>query len=198
MKIVFIADAHLKGLKDPNQGRLVGFLESLEGADVLVMLGDMFEFLTGSNRVARRQYGPSLIALERLSKRGVRIICLEGNHDFSLGPLFAGTLKAAVYPDLADIELDGRRFLFGHGDIVSMSRGYSVWRGFLRSLLFRLLAAVLTDGAVWAVANYLSSRSRGYGRAHSAIDERLKRFAGERLKGGFDAVVFGHSHAPGV
>jgi len=40
MKIVFIADAHLKGLKDPNQGRLVRFLESLEGADVLVMLGD--------------------------------------------------------------------------------------------------------------------------------------------------------------
>ena len=30
------------------------------------------------------------------------------------------------------------------------------------------------------------------------MDERLKEFAKDRIRAGFDAVVMGHSHAPGV
>lgn len=198
MKIVFIADAHLKGIEDPNQGVLVRFLDGLTGVDVLVMLGDIFEFLTCSNSVARLEYEAALKALERLSERGVRIIYIEGNHDFSLRPLFKGMANASVHPGFADLTLGGKRFYLSHGDTVSMTSGYSVWRGFLRSPLFSLLCSILPDSLVWSIANYLSRRSRGYGKAHSGIDRRLSAFAAKKVAEGFDVAAFGHSHAPGV
>ena len=120
MKMVFIADGHLKGIGDPNQAALVEFLDCLK-ADTLAVLGDLFDFWTGSNTVAFEQYRPALEAFSRLKKRGVKIMYFEGNHDFSMGPFFTSELKARVFDGLTTLEIGKKKFVVGHGDTVAMS-----------------------------------------------------------------------------
>ena len=50
MNIVFVADAHLKGLDDPNQASLVEFFDGLDGVDLLVILGDLFDCWGGGQQ----------------------------------------------------------------------------------------------------------------------------------------------------
>ena len=199
MRMVFIADGHLKDEGDPNQTALVEFLDSLK-ADTLAILGDLFDFWTGSNTVAAGQYRPTLDALSRLKKRGVKIMYFEGNHDFSMGPFFTGELGARVFDGLTELELGEKRFVVGHGDTVAMSSGYRLWRAYLRSPLFKVMAAIATPKGVWAIANRLSkkSRKRAFLSAENSVEKRLREFAGERIGKGADFVVLGHSHEPGV
>ncbi|MBI4948911.1 MAG: UDP-2,3-diacylglucosamine diphosphatase [Deltaproteobacteria bacterium] len=199
MKTVFVADAHLKGRGDPNQAALVKFLSNLK-ADNLVILGDLFDFWTGANKVVEENYSTVLDELLRLKQRGAHIFYIEGNHDFSMGPFFTLKLKAKVIPDMGEASLDGKAFLLLHGDTVSMTFGYMLWRAFLRSPAFRLVTWAATPGFVWKCAMGLSRRSRtkntGYDKG-KRTDEALRAFAMSRL-GAVDCVVFAHSHAPGI
>lgn len=199
MRMVFIADGHLKGLDDPNQKALVKFLEKLK-ADTLAVMGDLFDFWTGSNSVAKRQYAPVLDSFLKLKKRGTRIMYFEGNHDFSMGPFFTNDLEARVFEGLEEMELSGHRFVLGHGDTVGMSSGYRLWRAYLRSPAFKVMAAIATPPAVWAIANRLSrkSRRRSYPAGENMTESRLREFAMGQIGKGADFVVLGHSHEAGV
>ncbi len=198
MKIVFIADAHLKGLDDPYQKTLVKFIERLDGVDTLVILGDLFDFWAGDNRVAYRNYLPLLESLVALRKKGVKIIYLEGNHDFSMGSFFVDKLGASVHPDSFDLDVNGKRVYLSHGDTAAMTLGYRLWRGFLRSPVFRVIALLATPAVVWKSALYLSRRSRNYGKGSLPIDSALREFARKKINDGFSAVVMAHSHVAGI
>lgn len=199
MRMVFIGDGHLKGEGDPNQLALVKFLDSLK-ADTLAVMGDLFDFWTGSSTVARRHYRPVLDAFVRLRKRGTKIMYFEGNHDFSMGPFFTDELKAEVFEGNAGMELARKRFLLGHGDTVEMSAGYRLWRAYLRSPLFRVTAAIATPAGVWAIANRLSKKSRKAAcrSKENTVEKKLREYARAEVGKGADFVVLGHSHEPGV
>lgn len=198
MKIVFVADAHLKGLDDPNQASLVKFIDGLEGVDLLVILGDLFDFWGGDNRVVRRHYRPTLDALMRVRERGIRILYLEGNHDFSMGRFFINTLEADVYGDCVELEVEGGRRLFlAHGDLVAGGVLHAAWRQSLKSGLMRMIMTSLGPWAVWKIAGALSKKSRQYSEKKD-VDKALRQFAGRRIGDGADAVVLGHSHVGGV
>ncbi len=198
MKIVFVADAHLKGIGDPNQKSLVKFLDGLDKIDYLVILGDLFDFWTGYNEIVHHNYLPVLNSLANLGKKGIKILYLEGNHDFSMGSFFTCKLGASVHSDSFDLDIDGKRVYLSHGDTVSMTFGYRLWRGFLRSLLFRFIARLATPAVVWKSALYLSRRSRNYSKGSEPVDSLLRDFAKKKIESGFSAVVMAHSHIAGV
>lgn len=198
MKIVFVADAHLKGASDPNLKNLSAFLDGLDRVDTLVALGDLFDFWAGANERVYKEYRDVLESLLRLKKRGVKIIYLEGNHDFSMGDFFTRELGASVHPGFFEWTLDGKRVLLAHGDTVSMTRGYALWRGFLRGPAVRLVTRVTPPGLVWKIANLLSRKSRKYNQKGNIVEERLREFARERIGAGFDTVILAHSHVAGV
>lgn len=198
MKIVFIADAHLKGLGDPNQKDLVRFLKELRKIDILVVLGDLFDFWAGSNKVAFSEYAPILECFSSLRKRGTGLIYLEGNHDFRMGRFFSETLGGGVYPDRHEMVIEGKKVLLSHGDTISMTKGYALWRGFLRSPLFTLVLLAAPHEFVWKVAKSLSGKSREYNGTSTEVEDGLVEFAKRRIGDGFDAVVLAHSHTPGI
>jgi len=198
MKIIFLADAHLKGEGEAAEVELIEFLDTLEGIDCLVILGDLFDFWIARNKVARTRYKAVLKALKRVSEQGTRIIYVEGNHDFSMGGFFTEELGATVVEGEAELTLDKKKFYLSHGDTVEMTDGYRRWRGFLRSPSFSFLTTVLPSGLVWSVATRLSGRSRSYDTKGPGLDERLREFARERIESGVDFVVMGHSHMAGV
>lgn len=200
MKTVFIADSHIKGLDDPGQKTLCALLDSFDsthGVDMLVILGDIFEFWTGLGDTVYYHYLPVLASLKKLHERGTRIVYMEGNHDFFMGPFFTDVLKASVYSDRHVLNLDGKRVLVTHGDTVGTNLRYRLWRGFTRSLLTRALIRALSPSLVWRIGTYLASLSRTSGNSSRAsrIEGRQREFAKNRIRSGeVDGVVMAHSH----
>ena len=198
MRAIFIADAHLKGLNDPNQKHLCAFLENLKDIDKLFILGDLFEFWTGYNKTLEYNYSPVLAQFKRLKESGTNIIYVEGNHDFSVGQFFKDILDGAVYPDSADITLDGKRFFLAHGDIAEHSISYKIWRRFLRSPVVSIIVKIVPPFLVWKAAMILSKKSRGNHKRGDVLDNLQREFAKEKIKQGFDIVIFAHSHVPEI
>ncbi|OGQ58227.1 MAG: hypothetical protein A3J24_01295, partial [Deltaproteobacteria bacterium RIFCSPLOWO2_02_FULL_53_8] len=198
MKTVFIADAHLKGLDDPCQASVAGFIDGLSGIDALVILGDFFENWPGENVVALRQYEPVLSALVRLKEQGAEIVYVEGNHDFFMGGFFTQTLGAWVCPDAYEAAIDGRRIYAVHGDAISMTLIYRLWRGFLRSGLCRLIVAAMGPDIAWSLGIKLAHRSRTYSGNGMAVDAAIMSFAQTKIDAGVNIVVSAHSHQAGV
>lgn len=198
MRAIFIADAHLKGLNDPNQKHLCAFLENLKDIDKLFILGDLFEFWTGYNKTLEYNYSPVLAQFKRLKESGTNIIYVEGNHDFSVAPFFKDILDGEVYPNSADITLDGKRFFLAHGDIAEHSISYKIWRRFLRSPVVSIIVKIVPPFLVWKAAMILSKKSRGNHKRGDVLDNLQREFAKEKIKQGFDIVIFAHSHVPEI
>jgi len=199
MKAVIIADAHVKGAGDPVQDALVKFIDGLSGLDMLIILGDLFDFWMGCFPIeAYARYAPILEALKRLKERGVGIVYLEGNHDIYMGPYFTETIGAKVYANFAVLEMDGKKVFFSHGDAAAAGFAHSIWRFISRSFLMRLLAKTLGPKATFDIGSKLSTTSRGYNNERAPVEEALRRNAKIQIGSGADAAVYAHSHSAAV
>lgn len=201
MRDIFIADAHLKDPQDANYRHLLEFLRSQGGElRTLFLLGDIFEFWIGYRHCVFAPYVPLLEALRQLREEGTRIVYVEGNHDFHLGPYFEEVLGCRILPDGGSVELDGERIYLGHGDLVNpKDTGYRLLRRILRSRPLLLLARLLPPDWAWAIAHWGSSLSQ---KKHTDNNERrlpeelLSNHAQGHFQAGCKAVVTGHFHIP--
>lgn len=201
MRDIFIADAHLRRADDRNYQLLVAFLASQRGRlRTLYLLGDIFDFWVGYRHVVFSAHVPLLEVLRELRTEGTEIVYVEGNHDFNVGPFFTQTLGCRVLPDGGAVDLDGRRVLVAHGDLVNPhDTGYRVLRRALRSRPMRLAMALFPPDWTWEIAHWASRQS---GKGHAAKRERwvpremLTSHAIRRFAEGYRAVVTGHFHAP--
>jgi len=201
MRDVFIADAHLLDPADENYRRLLAFLEELRGSTrTLYLLGDVFEFWVGYRHVVFASYVPLLEALRRLRDAGTAIVCVEGNHDFHLGPYFEEALGCTIMPDGGTVEIDGVRVFIGHGDLVNPNdSGYRLLRGLLRSRPMRCLLRVVPADWTWGIARWASRQSQMKRTARLenwTPEAMLAAHAQSCFEKGCDAVVTGHFHAP--
>ncbi|MBI5970678.1 MAG: UDP-2,3-diacylglucosamine diphosphatase [Deltaproteobacteria bacterium] len=200
MKTAVVADAHLKGLTDPNQASLVKLLDGFiaNKLDAIIILGDLFDFWRGFNQVVYHHYEPVLAALLRLKASGVKIIYFEGNHDFNMGGFFTGTLGAEVHKASCEMEIDGKIIFCAHGDLIAGGLAHKVWKGFVTGWLCGLLVRLAGPELTWKAAAMLSKKSRDYGGKKPRVESVLRGCAKRMIGKGADAVLLGHSHAAGV
>jgi UDP-2,3-diacylglucosamine hydrolase len=201
MNAIFIADAHLTGRRDKNQIELVDFLQTLNRdsnyPESIFILGDLFEFWIGENLVALYEYWPVIEMLKTLRMKGWKIAYIEGNHDFFLDPLLSKEIGINIYPNSADIYLDGRKVYLAHGDAINFSNlGYRLLRLFLHNRIILHLANRLPAGLVWKIAYHLAHLSRNH---HYLPDKNPLRpafidFARTKTRKGFDFIILAHSH----
>jgi len=201
MKDIFIADAHLRYPEDENYQRLLQFLDE-QGDDLrtLYLLGDIFEFWVGYRHTVFAPYVPLLASLQRLSQRGVKMVFVEGNHDFRVGPYISETLGCQVLPDGGALQLDEQRLFVCHGDLLNPNdRGYRVLRRVLRSGLLGGLIKLLPPDWTWEIARWASRQSQQHRVKKDQTwspHELFASFAEERFAEGFGVVVSGHFHTP--
>lgn len=200
MRAIFIADAHLRQPGDHNYRMMLDFLDEQRGkTDILVLLGDIFEFWIGKNTVIA-DHAPLVDALERLHRQGTKLVYVEGNHDFHLGPVFTRRLECLVLPDGGSIELDGKKIFLAHGDLANPDdTGYRRLRKLFRSGLVRVLIRTLPNIILQGIASragYESKKNYGGERSNWPAREILKPYAAEILATGQQAVVTGHFHQP--
>lgn len=200
MRALFLADAHLRQPTDKNYRALLSFLDTQGGrVDILVLLGDIFDFWIGNGEVLAA-HAPMIEALKRLKERGTQLVYVEGNHDFHLGPVFTERLGCRVLADGGTLELDGRKVFLAHGDLANpRDKGYLRLRRIFRSKAFALLVRHLPTGLLQRFARLASRESRktSSGKRHRwPATELLKAHARQHFDTGHQVVVTGHFHQP--
>ncbi|MGW8312480.1 MAG: UDP-2,3-diacylglucosamine diphosphatase [Desulfuromonadales bacterium] len=200
MRALFLADAHLRRPTDPNYQALLAFLDEQSGqTDLLILLGDIFEFWIGKPSVTA-DHAPFIDTLERLQRHGTKLIYVEGNHDFHLGPVFTERLNCQVLPDGGSVELDGKKIYLAHGDLAdARDAAYLRMRKFFRSNLVQGLIGILPRSVLEAIGRLTSEISRklvAKRKLSGAEREILRAYAAAILASGHQAVVTGHYHRP--
>lgn len=201
MRALFLADAHLRQPSEPNYRAILDFLHGQSGRlDLLVLLGDIFEFWAGDRKQLHASYQPLYETLEAQVKGGTQLVYVEGNHDFDLGRQFTGRLGCRVIPDGGTLDLEGRRIYLAHGDLANPAdRGYLLLRRLLRSLPVRTLIRHLPISLVLGVARISSRQSRnGTARRQDgqAVGDILAAYGRQKLAAGHEVVITGHFHQP--
>jgi UDP-2,3-diacylglucosamine hydrolase len=200
MDWIFVGDAHFASGDRGRREYFARFIKkNLHTLHTLVIMGDFFDFWFGFRHLSslKREYGDVLDLLEDLRAAGVKVIYLEGNHDFSLGSYISKRLGIKVYDCSAEIELRGKRVYLAHGDRVSPTLDHWILTSLLRNRFAYEMISLLGPRIVMAIARRWSAGSRGRNMERSPeVIARLRRFAQRKVKQGFDAVILAHTHLP--
>ncbi len=206
MYCIFLSDAHLRGKGDPNQERLVSFLDGLSTQhpvvpDILFLLGDIFDYWVSPGGFIDPFYIPLLNTVKQLSGKGVKIYYHIGNHDFFI----KHTLKSMfedihVIEDGISMQLDGIKCFITHGDMIdSTDKKYRMLRWILRSRFSRLLSELLPAWLARRVASNMSKRSREVWTVKRTMPESvIDAYIGEKALQGFDVIISAHFHVPEI
>ena len=212
---VFVSDAHFAGQDREGMESFLRFLDSQrEGMGHLVILGDLFEFLFGFGDVSRPndvrpnpasfpfpEYLPVFEGLQRLSRMGIRIKYVEGNHDFFLHSFFPDWfgMEVEIYPNSWEEQLGGKRTFLAHGDLANPRQWkYRFFRSIVKSgWMFRLIQFA-GPRVSRRVALKMSSKSHQIYHADSerSRTQTFRSFAHQKFLEGFEVVLLGHSHFP--
>jgi UDP-2,3-diacylglucosamine hydrolase len=202
MRAIFLADAHLRRPEDRNYRALLTFLAGQEGkTDLLIILGDLFEFLIGYPVEDFPHYRPVLDRLLSLKAAGTRIIYFEGNHDFHLGSFFTETLGAEVHPGPSIIDLAGKQTFICHGDQINRDEwSHRLLRALFHGPLIKALIPVVPARFACFIADCLGRRSvTGRAKKKRRVDTRamlIRDYAAEWFGKGCTVVATGHFHLP--
>lgn len=196
---MFVSDVHLMGIDDPRMDAFADFLRSWIGRmDMVVLLGDIFDFYYGFRGVVFWEHIAPLAAMRDLVQAGVRVVFVEGNHEFRIAEACRKGLGVETLPGTGEVTVGGRRIYLSHGDLADPSDyGYRFLYFFLRNPVTAALAGAVPPRFAWWLARRASDTSRAYaGGRGQRLNEMFRRIAVEKIQAGYDAALFGHSHQP--
>jgi len=195
---VFVSDVHLEPAEPERADRFLSWLEGLDPREHEVwILGDLFDLWVADRQLRLPFFDEICRRLARVTASGLRTTFVHGNRDFFVGRRFERATGVRVQSDPIVRELQGRRFLLTHGDLLCASdRAYQRMRRVLRSRPVRVLAALLPLRAVFAIGRLLRRKSDDAIRRKSDATlapprEAILEAAREH---DCEAVVFGHLH----
>ncbi|MBM3381077.1 MAG: hypothetical protein FJY29_01385 [Betaproteobacteria bacterium] len=204
-RLVVVSDVHMRTPEDSRTEIFCRFLDELRDCDTLVLLGDIFDFINARQVFYHRLWEKVFTRLKRIRERGVRVVFIEGNHDYGFehAPClevrecfdfcgdFVGRIQHSVFGNM----------LLLHSDDVVCPPSYRVFRSLVKSSLFQSCMSPIPGSAT----SFLFSRYAQLSRSKDAyrklsnsfltscVEEFLSTKAHtlvEELK----LCVFGHIH----
>ena len=203
-RTLWISDVHL-GTRASRAAELLEFLSAVR-AERIYLVGDIVDIKC----MGPRPYWPEahlgvLAEIVRLAGRGTEVIFVPGNHDHEFRSVAGRRICGIeVMPEAIHTTPQGRKLLVTHGDVLDGR----IRSGTNLEKFGATAYALLQDANV--LYNRLRARLGGdYLPISTAIKQRLKsaneyieRFetvaAHYALERGFDGIVCGHIHRPGI
>jgi len=202
--VLIVADAHLPldNRAGGNEARAAfqGLLRQYRGrAQLLVLLGDVFDFWYEWRHVVPKRAFGILADLRDLVESGVETHYFAGNHDFRLAGFLRNEIGLTLHMDEWKVELDGRRYWFHHGDGLAASDvNYRRMRRVFRSRWAQVLfGSLVHPDLAMGLGRVTSDEGRRKTRRRESLWPPVEEYhaAAQRvLKSGYDVVVFGHTH----
>lgn len=211
MKISSISDVHLSKFY-PERFRLFSqFCHSKEvqSSDVIILLGDIFDVMTGNKNQYILKYREFFDELGLLLQKGKKLIVVEGNHDFHTDKIYYNFFKKyyAQYIDNyshveADIiyEANNKKIYIGHGDVLDYKNdAYKKWKRIYTSKWFRFLVSyILPFWFIEMLGDRASKNSKKRSRDSFNVDSSraLYREGFQELirNKSIDIALTGHTH----
>jgi len=195
-RAVFVSDVHLSGERPGRTRRFLEFLEARRrDADVIFILGDLFDFWIGPKRARFLEYRATLDMLSELCSSAVRVIFFAGNRDFYVCDYLTRELGVITIPRQQIFAVAGKRIFLTHGEFLwECSTAERCFNALYRSGQVKGLLTALP--ASWA--QVLTRAYSDYCRRHDRRNNRKLVLQESKVlsafKRGADAVVCGHAH----
>ncbi len=204
----FVSDIHLGGYVPPGaRGAEKLFVEWLESvadkATAIFINGDMFDFWFEYRRVVPKGFVRTLSCLSQLSRRGVRVVFMTGNHDQWVREYLSEECGLEVYTTPQIFDIAGRRVYVAHGDNLNIKRGVMLkfmnWcfhSSFIRAIFSTLIHPDLTMkfGQWWSQSSRKKHDKSGNKGRDIALSYLMEHVANLESTTPCDYYMFGHLH----
>lgn len=198
-RVLVVNDAHLgQDLEVPSrerEARLVALLEEKgPEADLVVLLGDIFDFWFEYRTVIPGRFFSLLATLRNLS-RTTQVVFVEGNHDLWMESFFPEVLDIPVARVGVDLRLGEVRARLVHGDLLDgLSLGGKTTRKVLGNPFLKACFRWIHPDAGIALAHAVARLSRSRSEQEEVPEDRLREGARRVFREGYDLLITGHLH----
>lgn len=207
-KIYFASDQHF-GL--PNyenslvrEKKFINWLDEIKkDADILFLLGDLFDLWMEYKTVVPKGFVRVLGKLAELNDNGIEIHFFVGNHDLWVKDYFQKELGFKVYTKPTEFIFNYKTFLIGHGDGLGPGdRGYKLMKKVFTNPISRWFYRWLHPDFGLALAQRLSLKNKlisGDKDIKYLGDDKewLVQYCKRKLETKhYDFFLFGHRHLP--
>lgn len=200
-RIAVLSDVHLREPEGRRSRLFIETLHALRGQDLVVLLGDVFDFIHAGQTFYRNRWAALFGAFQELSDSGTRLAFVEGNHDFGFEHFFPQDL-ASTFAVVGDLEL---RLIhpalgmirFRHGDDVICPWHYLPFRALVKSKALQALLGIVPARVMHGIFHSYASASRDVGERYRRLEtDFLRRCLDARLPqvASRETVVLGHIH----
>jgi UDP-2,3-diacylglucosamine hydrolase len=191
MRAVFFSDTHLSERNNDTTRYVEGFIRNVCGkADLVFVLGDLFEFYHGYDGFIYPWYKGVVDALKGIVDQGKRVYFVEGNHEFQMGRYFESYTGIRCSQGL-EIDLEGKKVFIAHGDEFSRYSFSQLFKSRAVSVLMDLFGPRLSWKMAMVVRFLLSNKKK---RRNEKVRKRFRTYAQQKLNTGYDVVILAHSH----
>lgn len=207
-KIYFTSDHHFgapsKKASKPREEKFVAWLDKIKkDAEVLFILGDLFDFWFEYKQVIPKGFTRVLGKLAELSDHGIEIHFFAGNHDMWMRNYFEEEFSIVVYNEPQEFELNEKLFFIGHGDgLGPHDKGYKRLKKVFSNSFFKWLYRWIHPDFGVRFAQYLSLKNKLISgnndlKFKGNESEWLTQYARRKLEHRhYDYFLFGHRHLP--
>lgn len=207
-KIYFASDQHF-GAPNAEKSKLreQKFIQWLDvvkqDAEVIFLLGDLFDFWFEYKKVVPKGFVRVLGKLAEIRDSGIPIHFFVGNHDLWMEDYFEKELDIPVYHKPKEFTFHDKTFLIGHGDGLGPGDfGYKRMKKIFTNPLCKWLFRWLHPDIGVGLAQHLSVKNKLISGDEDVVylgeeNEWLVLYSKEILKTKhFNYFVFGHRHLP--
>ncbi len=207
-KVYFASDQHF-GLPDYEKSLVrekifVQWLDEIKNdAQVLFLVGDLFDFWFEYNKAVPKYFVRILGKLAELADLGIQIIFFTGNHDMWMKNYLQEEIGMEVYFEKQEYQINGKRFYIAHGDGLGPGdKGYKRMKKIFRFPFFNWCFKWLHPDLGIALGEYLSRSNKaisGEEDVHFLGEEKewLILYSKMKLEEEHrDYFIYGHRHLP--
>lgn len=198
---LFISDLHLCDSRPHITKVFIKFLEkTAANAQVLYILGDLFEYWAGDDAMTTGIHQPIIHALKKLAAQGIKVFLMHGNRDFLIAEGFEKATGITILSDPSLVTLYGKPVLLSHGDALCTDDvAYQQFRSEVRSITWQaqFLSQPLTNRIAYIEQLRAKSEQEKSTKSmqimdvnKAAVDDLLREYAYPPL------FIHGHTHRP--
>lgn len=203
MKVYFASDLHLTYNDAASRQRERLFVQWLDmvkhDASEIYLLGDMLDFWFEYRKAAPRGFSRFFGKLCELTDNGIPVHYFTGNHDLWINDYLPVETGVAIHNKPLKTEINGVRFMIGHGHGLGDSR-YNRLISVYSNKILRMLYSAIHPRWGMAFGQWCSAKSRNKNQHaffESVEKEKLVQYAKRKLSNEHvDYFIFGHRHIP--
>ncbi|MEH6447219.1 MAG: UDP-2,3-diacylglucosamine diphosphatase [Oleispira sp.] len=200
MAIYFISDLHLEPAQKAITDGFLSFLDSLNDAEELYILGDFFEVWMGDD------YSNEYIelinkALRKCAEKGTKLYFMHGNRDFLVGQSWCEDASCELLEESKLITLGDDSILLMHGDsLCTDDIEYMQARVVLRSPQWQeqFLAKSIPERIEFAKQVRGESKESQKGKSYDIMDVNQDAVNQALSSANCSTMIHGHTHRPDI